>query len=297
MTLSTLETSVKNGVNGKAAFDDIYDQPDPRAYFERLGRYGYEIPQHGKTVFRQVLDVLPVENPTVVDLCCSYGVNAALLKHRLELSDLYDHYRSETVADLSSEELAEQDRELYSSVRLPTAPTVVGLDSSAPAIDYALGVGLLDHGASENLEARHPSPGLAATLADTDLITVTGGIGYVTEVTFDRLVSCVPADGEQPWVASLCLRTVPFDPIAECLQSHGLVTEHLEDVTFPQRRFASTEERESALAALARRGISPEGLEEEGSYYVDVYLSRPPEDVAEYPITEILDLRPDDRTG
>lgn len=287
METSTPDTSIKTGVDGKADFDDIYGRPDPRAYYSRLGSYDYEIPQHGKTVFQQILEVLPTDNPTVVDLCCSYGVNAALLKHDIELDELYDHYCSPDVAGLTSDALAQYDRQFYSDRRVPDAPEVIGLDAAAPAIEYALGVGLLDHGASEDLETRDPSPGLASAMSQTDLVTVTGGIGYVTERTFDRLLGCTDPD-RRPWVASLCLRTVPFEPIAECLESHGLVTEHLEDVSFPQRRFATQEEQESALSALARRGLSPEGREAEGSYFVDVYLSRPVDEVEQHPVQEIL---------
>ncbi|EST36825.1 hypothetical protein [Streptomyces roseochromogenus] len=38
---------------GKARFDDIYDRPDPRAYFRRLAPLEYEIPHHAQPVFRQ----------------------------------------------------------------------------------------------------------------------------------------------------------------------------------------------------------------------------------------------------
>jgi hypothetical protein len=281
------DASIRSGVEAKADFDRIYDRPDPRAYFNGLGEYDYEVPQHGKAVFQQVLDALPTERPRVVDLCCSYGVNAALLKHDLDLEELYDHYTSDEVARLSSEELAEFDRVFFQDRRLPDAPEVVGLDVAAPAVDYALGVGLLDRGASENLEDRDPSPDLAAAVADADLVTVTGGIGYVTQRTFDRLMACT-SEAHRPWIASLCLRTVPFDPIADCLTTHGLVTEQLEDVAFPQRRFANEEEREAALYALARRGISPEGREAEGSFYVDVYLSRPKDEATERPVDDII---------
>lgn len=279
--------STEHGLTGKTDFGSIYDRPDPRAYFNELGTYDYEIPQHGKTVFRQVLEALPADEPTVVDLCCSYGINAALLKHDVDLADLYAHYRSEEVAELSSEELAVLDRRFYSERRLPDAPEVIGLDAAAPAVDYALEVGLLDDGASENLERDEPSPELAKRLADADLLTVTGGIGYVTARTFNRLLSC-SRPGRLPWVASLCLRTVPFDPIADCLSSHGLVTERLGDVTFPQRRFTSSAERESALTALARLGLNAEGLEAEGRYHANAYIARPVEDARERSVTDIL---------
>jgi hypothetical protein len=285
---NSAEPSIKqHGMAGKADFDDVYDRPDPRAYFRQLGAYDYEVPQHGQRVFRQVLDAMEVDQPTVVDLCCSYGINAALLKHDLDLGNLYDHYRSDRVVDLSSDELAALDRKFYAEKRLDNAPRVIGLDSASLAIDYALEVGLLDDGSSENLEEKDPSPKLAASLENFDLLTVTGGIGYVTERTFDRLLSCTSPD-RRPWVASLCLRTVAFEPIAECLAGYGLVTEQLEDVTFPQRRFVNEEEQENALEALAARGLTSEGREAEGSYHVNVYLSRPVEDTLQRSVSEIL---------
>lgn len=287
-----MEATSSEPVLAKANFNDVYDQPDPRRYFRALGAWDYAAPHYGQQVFRQVLDALPVEQPTVVDLCCSYGINAALLKHDLELRDLYDHYRSDEVADLSAEELADLDHEFYASVRREVAPEVIGLDTAGNAVDYAVKVGLLDHGMVENLEVGDPSRDLAAAVGSADVLTVTGGIGYVTERTFERLLGCSAA-GRRPWVAALCLRTVPFEPIAERLAAQGLVTEQLDGVTFPQRRFASDDEREYALSELDAMGIEAAGREAEGAYHVNVFLSRPAEDAAEQPIDEILNDLPD----
>jgi hypothetical protein len=287
----TVEITGAEPVLAKANFDDIYDQPDPRSYFRALGAFDYCVPHYGQQVFDRVLDALPVEQPTLVDLCCSYGVNAALFKHDLDLRDLYDHYRSDDVAKLSVEELAELDREFYASVRREQVPEVIGLDTAGNAVGYAVDVGLLDEGIAQNLEDRDPSPDLAAAVGSADLLTVTGGIGYVTERTFDRLLGCADPD-RRPWVAALCLRTVPFEPIAECLAGQGLVTEQLDGVTFPQRRFTNDDEREYALSELDAMGIDADGRETEGSYHVNVFLSRPLEDVAERSIDEIFDDLP-----
>jgi len=271
----------------KESFDDIYAAPDPRAYYAGLGSLDYEVPQHGQHVFSAALDALDVEQSTVVDLCSSYGVIAALLKHDLDLDDLYDHYRAERYADLTSEALAEIDREFFAQHCRDATPRVIGLDVSAPAIEYAVQVGLLDAGAAENLEVAAPSAELAKHLAAVDLITVTGGGGYLTERTFDGILECVD-EAKQPWVASLCLRTVSYQPVADCLARHGLVTEQLPDVTLPQRRFASAAEREYALGELAALGVDPEGKEDEGRYHVNIYLSRPKDVVDELAITDVL---------
>jgi hypothetical protein len=288
----SVETIGAKPVLAKTNFDDIYDQPDPRSYFRMLGTYDYAVPHYGQQVFRQVLDALPVDQPTLVDLCCSYGINAALLKHDIELQDLYDRYVSDEVADLSSEELADLDREFYAGLRRESVPEVIGLDTAGNAVDYAMEVGLIDQGAAENLEDGDPSPDLAEAVGSADLLTVTGGIGYVTERTFNRLLGCSTPE-RRPWVASLCLRTVPFEPIAECLAGQGLVTEQLDGVTFPQRRFTSDDEREYALSELDAMGVDAAGREAEGAYHVNVFLSRPPEDAAGRPIDEIFGDFPD----
>lgn len=283
----TVDTTGARPSLAKTSFDGIYDQPDPRSYFRALGAYDYAVPHYGQQVFRQVLDALPVDEPTLLDVCCSYGINAALLKHDVGLRDLYDHYRSDEVADLSAEELADLDRAFSTSVRRDTTPQVIGLDTAENALNYAVEVGLLDRGFVENLEVDEPSPDLADVVGSVDLVTVTGGIGYVTERTFDRLLGCSASD-HRPWVAALCLRTVPFDPIAACLEDHGLVTEQLDGVTFPQRRFTGDDEREYALTELDAMGIDATGREAEGAYHVNVFLSRPVEEAAERSIDEIL---------
>jgi hypothetical protein len=279
------------GSPSKANFDAIYNRADPRAYYRELAALDYEVPHHGQQVFRRLLDALGRRETTVVDLCCSYGVNAALLEHDLELADLYDRYGGEDTSDLTHDELVAADRAFYAEHRRPDAPEVVGVDTAARAVSYAVEVGLLDTGAVEDLERHDPSPDLAGAVADADLVTVTGGIGYITERTFGRVIDATTSD-RPPWVAALCLRTVPYTPIAETLARKGLVTERLEGRTFPQRRFVDDHERAYAVRTVAARGLDPQGKEAEGLYHAEVYLSRPAGDVAEQPIETLLNTLP-----
>ena len=96
-------------------------------------------------------------------------------------------------------------------------------------------------------------------------------------------------DDSTPWVAAFVLRMFSYDRIAQTLAQHGLVTEQLTGVTFPQRRFASAAEREVALREVSGRGLDPAGLEDTGRYHADFYLSRPAADVAQQPLVELLD--------
>lgn len=274
--------------NGKARFDHVYDEPDPRPYFQTLEQFEYEIPAHGQTMFgllvRRLREETGCSDVTTLDLCCSYGVNAALLNHDLSLSDLYQRYGSPEVADLSSEELADSDTEFYAACRVESPVRVLGVDTAGRAVGYALRAGLLSGGSDENLEIAEPSEALSRQLAGVDLITVTGGIGYISERTFARALD--RATGT-PWVASFALRWVPYEPITAVLGKYGLVTEQLSTHTFPQRRFADEEERAYVLGELRRMGVDTTNKEDEGRYHANFYLSRPAPQARAAPLEEL----------
>ncbi|MEV0051265.1 hypothetical protein AB0H34_12295 [Saccharopolyspora shandongensis] len=262
----------------RTPFDEIYDQPDPRAYFSTLGRYGYRTPHHAQPVFRRLLaERAKSGRVTVLDLCCSYGINAALLNHDLTFDDLHAHYASPGVAELGTAELIERDKDFYAARRRADAVPVVGLDIAAPAIDYAVAVGLLDAGFTENLEAASASPAFLRAAASANLITVTGGISFLSARTFHQLLH---AAAEPVWVAAFVLRTGTYRPIADALAEHGLITEVAVDHTFEQRRFTDPEEQRYAIAAVEAAGADPAGKETEGGYHTALHLSRPTQHLA-----------------
>ncbi|MGH3423403.1 MAG: hypothetical protein ACRDO8_01665, partial [Nocardioidaceae bacterium] len=182
------------------------------------------------------------------------------------------------------EDLVAVDERLLSEHRRQGAPRVLGLDVAEHAVEYAVATGALDAGSAENLEDADPSPRLSALLSDVDLITTTGGVGYVTDRTFRRLLAATP---KAPWVAAFCLRTYDYGPIAETLGEHGLRTERTAR-TFPQRRFADAAEKRWAVAEVTARGLDPAGKEAEDYYHAEFYLSRPAEEVAERPLDVLL---------
>ncbi|MGY1579072.1 hypothetical protein [Streptomyces sp. MN13] len=263
---------------GKACFDDIYDQADPRAYFTRLAPLGYEIPHHAQPVFRRVAaeraaldDGLPGV-PAVLDVCCSYGINAALLNHDVTLAELYEHYLSPAARDLPTAGLAAWDKEFYAERRRPDALPVYGLDISAPAVRYAREVGLLDAAFTDDLERSDPGPELSRALAGVGLVTITGGGSYVTERTFARLL-----DGARRpmWVSAFVLRTVSYDPVVRALADRGLSTTPDTARTYPQRRFTDEREQRFAVDAVRALGGDPTGREEAGRFHSVRYESRP----------------------
>ncbi len=127
----------------KADFGDVYNQPDPRSYYRTLGALDYEIPAHGAAVFDLLLDEMGGRaGMTVLDVCCGYSANAALLNYGIELADLYEHYgRLENAA---ADDIAEIDRRWFAGHSRPDAVPVIGLDVAGNAVRYATLVGLLD---------------------------------------------------------------------------------------------------------------------------------------------------------
>jgi hypothetical protein len=266
--------------SGKAQFGHVYNQADPRGYFQALRGLEYQAPAHGERVFAHLMqrrrEHLEREDAVVLDLCCSYGINAALLNHDLTLDALYARYGSPELAELSTDELVVADCAFYREHRRSHPVQVLGIDVADQAVAYAQRVGLHWAGSSENLEIADPSAALARRLTGVDLITVTGGIGYITERTFDRVLQHASAE-DSCWVATFALRWIPYECVTEVLARYGLVTEQLSGHTFRQRRFVNDKERDYVLGALESMGIDPAGKETEGWYHSIFYFSCPVE--------------------
>jgi SAM-dependent methyltransferase len=268
----------------RTSFDGVYDLPDPRMFFRAFEAFDYQTPLHAQGVFRQLIAACgrPV---TVLDICCSYGINAALLNHDLTLVDLYDHYTSPHATALGTEELIEHDKAFFAARRRADAVRVIGLDVAPNAIDYARAVGLLDDGFVQDLETGPPSEDLLRATRHTTMITVTGGVSFLSARTLRPLLS----NAHEPlWVAAFVLRTGSYRLISDELASFGLVTEKLTSRTFRQRRFTDELERRYAVAAVAEVGDDPDGVETDGYFHTALHLSRPSRDADSIPLDMLV---------
>lgn len=266
-------------------FDDTYDRPDPRAYFRALGPWEYQTPHHAQGVFRHMLDTCESSKDaagpaTVLDICCSYGFNAALLNHHLTWNDLYAHYTSPHATTMTTAELIEWDKAFYAAHRRSDAVRVVGLDAAPRAVSYARAVGVLDDGFAENLEVAPAGPALRQAVRRTCLITITGGASFLSQRTFRPLLESVQGPVR---VAAFVLRTGSYQPIADCLKAYGLITEKASGRTFPQRRFTSPQEQQYAVTAVLAAGEDPRGKESDGYFHTTLYVSHPATDPAQSP--------------
>jgi SAM-dependent methyltransferase len=276
----------------KTDFSQIYLQRDPREYFRVLGQLDYIIPHLAQPVFDQLIRAraeTQQEPITVLDLGCSYGLNGALIKYGLRYDALRQRYTDPALKSLSSEALRELDRNYYQSWPKKPRVRVIGLDPSENAVRYGQSVGTLDIALPLNLEAYDPSPEQARVLETVDLVISTGCVGYVGRPTFQRLAK-LARRGRPAWVASFVLRMFGYDEIEATLGTLGLETERFEGATFVQRRFANAEEMHAAIHAVEQRGLDPHGRESDGLFHADLFVSRPPDQIARLPIQKLVSV-------
>jgi SAM-dependent methyltransferase len=260
---------------GKYSFDHIYGALDPRPFYTTLRQFDYNIPGIARPHFARLIAEYrlahDVSTPKILDLGCSFGVNTALLRCDTTMAQLYERYGN-AGKDRTRDELIEADRRFVRDRQRPERARFVGLDVSAPALDYALAAGFIDDAILADLEGDEPTEAQREKLAGTDLILSTGCIGYVTEKTLLRIIDA--AGDRRPWMAHFCLRMFPFDAIAGHLDDLGYETVRI-DQPFRQRRFATAREQQSVLERVAELGLDARGLEAEGWFYAQLHISRP----------------------
>lgn len=283
-----MHIKISNINEGKAVFDDIYTSDDPRAYFSTLGALDYMIPDVAEPIIRQILAARAAmygANPTVLDVGCSYGINAATHRFPVNFESLCQRYARREMMEIDAKEMAHLDRSFYGSWPEIGIGRFIGLDVSEPAIRYANEAGLHVNGVIANLETDVLSSEEAAMLAPVDVLLSTGAIGYVTERTYRQLLDAVETT---PWVISFVLRMFPYQGFIETFAERGMVTERLDGATFVQRRFRDQEEFKKCLAVLEAQDIDPRGLESEGLFQAELFLSRPEADARKAPLKEIV---------
>ncbi len=279
---------------GKIDLSDIYDRPDPRDYYQTLVNLDYRIPAEAEPIFRAVIAAERGNRQRhrlkVLDVGCSYGVNAAILKHGCALPDLFRRYGVKACSTMSRRDLIARDRADVSTISGDL--TFVGLDPAERAVAYAREAGVLDAFVTRDLEHEEPSGEENALLSDTDLVISTGAIGYVGPATFAHILDCT---GNSPWLALFALRMFPIDGIAEMLEARGYSVFKLAGRTFRQRHFADRKEQAEVLANLADLGIDPAGREADGWYHAEFFFARPSSEQAPPPMPGLVSLQDDQR--
>ncbi|MGI9409076.1 MAG: class I SAM-dependent methyltransferase [Hyphomicrobiaceae bacterium] len=272
-------------------YEQIYEQPDPRAYFRILHGLDYRIPELASPVFRNVVDKLAEVKTSrlrVLEVGCGFGINAALLRYPMDMDRLAHRCRDLDTGEISSAKVMELDRNYFASWPSVLDVDYVGFDVSPQPVAYAKSVRLIDDGISRDLESDELSDEEAALLNGVDLVISTGCVGYISQSTFDRMFAQMK--GPLPWLAIFVLRTEPFDPLCAYFEGCGMRVEKLEGVTFIQRRFHSSSEWTQALMTLESMDKPSEGKEADGLMHAEFFLIRPEADSEAHPLENIVSV-------
>lgn len=271
------ESTVDCSLDGtKHDFTPVYNRRWPHAYFRAHLALDYTIPDRAKPIFERVFaDYRRIRNKTmlkVIDVGCSYGINAALLRADLDLDELYAAYL-ESSGSLSRRQEIEhgaffRNRGLRDDIRF------VGVDPSFRAVRYAQAVGLLEAGITADLETRDLTIEDRCALVDADILISTGCVGYATERTFARVYQA--SASSRPWVVAFAMHPFSYDGIAAVLQDFGLKTNLIERFRQRQRRFATPAERRGILKAMTTLGMEDRLERTTGYIYASCYISAPP---------------------
>ena len=260
----------------KADFTGVYNEKTPHAYFSTMRELEYQIPENSKPQINSIIEEIKTSDGrnsvTVLDLGFSYGVLSALIRLDLPLDALYQRYQRPALPDSSEE------NEVLWFGNQPKRDDVHfgGIDASPNAIRFAQSVGLLEFGVAVDLEdSRTSLDALSALPTKIDLIVSTGCVGYITELTFKKLLLHLDAD-HQPILANFVLRAFDYSAIGQELSHHGYETFKVPSTTFVQRRFKDSIEQARILSLL--RSEVPECdrsqlPEEDGYYHAELFVS------------------------
>jgi hypothetical protein len=271
--------------DAKACFDDVYAAPTPHDYIAMMAKNGYEIGEQARPYCIAAAELLkehtedawPVQ---MLDVGCSYGMGSAFVKYGCSFDEMVAFFATRVPRD----RLAACDamRAWINVTPNPYDVRCVGLDSSEPAISFAIQAGLLDGGIARDFEDPSTSPTAEerSWLRSCNLLMSTGAIGYVTERTMYHVVRNLSKDHPSefgPLAVLTILRMFDAQPILNQFERRGFRIEKVPDVMLPQRRFTDEQERTSVVSILRQKHFDTRKWEDQGKQFAELFVAARPE--------------------
>jgi carnitine O-acetyltransferase len=267
----------------KADFNNVYIAPTPHAYIAMMANHGYEIGEQARPYCTAAADLLNEHNNSawpvqMLDVGCSYGIGSAFVKYGCSFDEMVAFFASRAPEEYEPVCGAMRN---WLNVTPPACDVrCVGVDSSKPAVRFAVDAGLLDGGIAQDFEQDDvlPSEEDRAWLRSCNLMISTGAIGYVTERTFEAILRDFGRDhpGEcGPFVVVTILRMFDLLPVQKVFEKFGLQFGAVPDVRLPQRNFVDRKEKHQVVQLLRERGIETNGWEDDGKHFADLFIAAP----------------------
>jgi len=267
----------------KANFENVYTAPTPHAYIREMARCGYEIGERTRPFCSAAAHLLLERNGGIwpvqmLDVGCSYGLGSAFVKYGCSFDEVVAFFAARAPVEYTP--CCDAVRAWLNVVPPAVDARCVGLDSSGPAIRFAVDAGLLESGIARDFERPDSAAGEEdkAWFRSCNLLMSTGAIGYVTERTLDVVLEDLGKDypgSFGPLSVLTVLRMFPVEPIQDVFRRHGFTFERVPEVRLPQRRFVDDAEKNKVLSLLHDRNIDTGEWEDRGRQYADLYVAAP----------------------
>ena len=264
--------------NKKLNLNEVYNLKNPEPYYQSINQYEYDLPERAKPYFEKIINTYrnyeSVRFLKILDIGCSYGINAAILKFNKSITEIYQHYTNSSRLQQSELSRRHLDSKWLDESSLDEGLQFIGLDSAEKAVNYATESQLIQSGISTNLERFPLLKEDYTNLQDINLLLSTGCIGYITEVTFDKILSAV-RNLDQLWGAVFVLKMFDISEIKKTFAKYNLALVET-GVTVKQRKFSSVEEKESMINFLEKQGLSAEDEKKSDNLLAELFLILPP---------------------
>lgn len=277
----------------KDDFDRVYDLEDPRPYFRGLEPAHYRMPEVLASFLRaagsRIADARTRERIRVLDFACGYGTIGALLHHRVDMAQMYAHFRRGEWRLADGRSNWDADARAFEERRRPRAAVELGgVDIASVALDYAVHQGFLDVAFHDDVVVGPPGPELQAFLQDTDLVVESGAVGPVLHRALAHLLAAAPAT-RRPWILHCPRPDVDWQPLDSLWDAHGYVSERCNPAPIRYRRPLGPGEREDVLALAHSLGREASDVIDGGYILVDLMLARPADDAEATPLGGLTD--------
>jgi len=259
----------------KKDFTDIYTQKFPDDYLKEMKKLHYRIPDKTKPLYLSLAEhlVKKLSRPiNILDIGSSYGINSALLKYDLEMSNLDDVFLQENNTTL------EQTRQFFEKIPSNDNLNFYQIDISQPALQFSEEAKLCKKGICVNLETGNLP---IKEIPSFDMVIATGCIGYIGYKAFSNLFELIKkqqsnypeSETAKPIFAFSVLRIFDMEKIQQTFDYNGysLVKTDLDPIR--QRRFSDLDERHQTISLLNSKGIDTKGFEDDGHFYAHFYIA------------------------
>jgi len=261
----------------KKDFTNIYTQKYPNSYLKEMKRLDYRIPDKTKPLYlsiaKQLYNKLS-KTINILDIGSSYGINSALMRHNLTMSDLDDFF-------LKEEPTKEQARQFFNELPSDETLRFYQIDISNLALRFSEDVQLCKKGICVNLETGNPP---IKEIPHLDMIIATGCIGYIGYKAFSNLFELIKKQQSEsnsetpkkgPVFAFSVLRIFDMEKIEKTFDHYGYSLVKSDIRPIRQRRFSDLEEKHKTVSLLHDKGIDTKWLEDDGHFYADFYIASP----------------------